>query len=88
MAAQVNPFERNPGQRNAGLDDLIGVADDRQYAAMMNQVTAPIEQTCTAAFHGDGGRVDRCRIAAFRKVRHDLKERHAGVTQASFGALE
>ena len=45
MHAQIDTLERDAGKPDGGLDDLLLVTDDRQDAAVMDGIAAPVEQS-------------------------------------------
>ena len=63
-----------PASATAASSTCVCVADDRQDAAMMDGVAAAIDQARTGRFDRRDRRIDRRGIAAFRKIRHDLKQ--------------
>ncbi len=73
VGAQVDSLDRDPRERDGCLDDLGAVADDREYAAMVDGIAGTMDDPRAGRFNNLDRSVERRGVAAFLKIWNDLE---------------
>ena len=74
MVSQVDALQGDACEFDGRLAHLGSIADDREDAAVMDGIAAPVQNAGARGFDGRDRRLNRGYTAPLRKIRHDFKQ--------------